>query len=347
MNPNAPGPQLPQPNIQLPPQNPQLPPQDPQLPPPDPQLLLPSPHDAGTQHVPISARSGPASTQPGPMSAQLGPASAQPGQPSPASAQLGPASAQPGPASTQLGPASTQPGPASAQLGPASAQPGQPGPVSAQHTPPSTLYPPPSQHPPPHFTGAGGNPIDDPDDDLYDDNSPFSAPLSNALDMLLGGDVNMYDNNDGMEFDSFRLCVISLDSPPKVTSLSAKLQSSGSSKKKRSLVADMEDNLSILNNNIWTMSEHQRSRNEHYTMKMNYQAQKKDIQWHCESLSHKVLMSATTHQCKQEAKDKEILHLQAAAALQEREAETWCLKIQYKTMMHAMGASPSSSSPSG
>ncbi|KAG1743518.1 hypothetical protein EDB19DRAFT_1827405 [Suillus lakei] len=96
-----------------------------------------------------------------------------------------------------------------------------PGPTSVVHMPPSTLYPPPSQCPPPHLTGTGGSLIDDSDEDLddnphADDNSPFFAPLGNTLDMLDGRDINMYDDNNGMEFDSFRHHVISLDSLPKV-----------------------------------------------------------------------------------------------------------------------------------
>ncbi|KAG1812332.1 hypothetical protein EV424DRAFT_1349366 [Suillus variegatus] len=134
------------------------------------------------------------------------------------------------------------------------------------------------------------------------------------------------------------------------TSLSAKPRSSASSKKKRASVADMEDNLNILNEDIRSMqtdiSDRRESRNERYAIKMNYQAQKKDLQWRRENLSHEVLISATTHQREQEAKDKEIQRLQAAAALQEREAETWRLKIQYETMICAAGAGPSSLSPS-
>lgn len=94
------------------------------------------------------------------------------------------------------------------------------------------------------------------------------------------------------------------------------------------------------------ISERRESRNERYAIKMNYQAHKKDLQWRRENLSHEVLISATTHQREQEAKDKEIQRLQAAAALQEKEAETWRLKIQYEMMIRAAGAGPSSSSPS-
>ncbi|KAG2335570.1 hypothetical protein BDR05DRAFT_1026659 [Suillus weaverae] len=88
------------------------------------------------------------------------------------------------------------------------------------------------------------------------------------------------------------------------------------------------------------ISECQESRNERYAIKKNYQAQKKDLQWRRENLSHEVLLLATTHQREQEAKDKEILCLQAAAALQEREAETWRLKIQYETMICAAATLP-------
>ncbi|KAG1853886.1 hypothetical protein DFJ58DRAFT_883165 [Suillus subalutaceus] len=302
--------------------------------------------------------------------------------------------------------------------------------TGAQRSPPAYL--PPSHHPPPHFTGAGGSPVDDPDGDLYDDpyaddNGPLSAPLGNALDVL-DGDVNMYDDDDdddGVEYNSSRCRVVS--SPPKVplllpllskltafvlprkpqtpayhsrmafgsaspgsqaprrppsfasssgisrsrstpsstasssyqstdyrisptasqTSLSAKPQSSAGSKKKRTSATDVEGHLSMLNDEIRSMqsdmSERQGSRNERYTIKMNYQSQKKEFQWRCESRSHDVLLSATTHQREQEAKDKEILRLQAAAALQEKEAETWRLKIQYETMIRA---GPSTSSPS-
>ncbi|KAG1856402.1 hypothetical protein DFJ58DRAFT_745321 [Suillus subalutaceus] len=134
------------------------------------------------------------------------------------------------------------------------------------------------------------------------------------------------------------------------TSLSAKPRSSASSKKKRSSVVDMADDLNIINEDIRSMktdiSERRESRNERYAIKMNYQAQKKDLQWRRESLSHEVLISATTHQREQEAKDKEIQRLQAAAALQEKEAETWRLRIQYEMMIRTAGAGPSSSSPS-
>ncbi|KAG1846653.1 hypothetical protein F4604DRAFT_1936335 [Suillus subluteus] len=156
----------------------------------------------------------------------------------------------------------------------------------------------PSQHLPFHFSGTEGSPINDPDGDLNDnphadDNSPFFAPFGNTLGILGGGDVDMDDDN-GMELDPSCHRVISLDSPPKLEG--------------------------------WKQ-QYAESRNERYAIKMNYQAQKKDLQWYCENLSHKVLILATTHQCEQEAKDKEILRLQAAAALQEREAETWRLKI--------------------
>ncbi|KAG1853885.1 hypothetical protein DFJ58DRAFT_728011 [Suillus subalutaceus] len=51
--------------------------------------------------------------------------------------------------------------------------------TGAQCSPPAYL--PPSHHPPPHFTGAGGSPVDDPDGDLYDDpyaddNGPLCSP---------------------------------------------------------------------------------------------------------------------------------------------------------------------------
>ncbi|KAG2367253.1 hypothetical protein BDR07DRAFT_1373057 [Suillus spraguei] len=82
------------------------------------------------------------------------------------------------------------------------------------------------------------------------------------------------------------------------------------------------------------MSEHQQLKNEHYAIKMDYQMKKKEFQWRHESHSHEVLLSSTVHHHEQEVKDKEILHLQAAAALQDKEAETWHLKIQYETMMH-------------
>ncbi|KAG0694850.1 hypothetical protein DFH29DRAFT_880411 [Suillus ampliporus] len=162
--------------------------------------------------------------------------------------------------------------------------------------------PPPSWHPPPpHYTGTWGGPIDDPDGDLDadphtaadDGDSPFFAPLSNALDTL-DDDFDMYDNDAGLEFNSSRRRVISLDSPPKVvghkqqyaaspspppidtnsfillrkpqmpayhsraafasqTSLSAKPQSSARSKKKRTSAADVEDHLSVINGEIQSM----------------------------------------------------------------------------------------------
>jgi len=131
-------------------------------------------------------------------------------------------------------------------------------------------------------------------------------------------------------------------------------QSSASSKKKKkTVVADVEDRVSMLNDEIQSMhsdiSEHRESKNERYALKMNYQSQKKEYEWHRESRSHEILMTATTHQREQEAKDKEILRLQAATALQEKEAETWRLRIQYEAMIRATGennAGPSSSSPS-
>ncbi|KAG2150787.1 hypothetical protein DEU56DRAFT_908426 [Suillus clintonianus] len=95
-------------------------------------------------------------------------------------------------------------------------------------------------------------------------------------------------------------------------------------------------------------SERQELKNKYYIMKMNYQSQKNKYLWRIESHSHDVLIATATHQYKQEAKDKEIFRLQAAAALQEREAEPWCLKIQYETMrLHTGGGDvhgPSSSS---
>ena len=88
----------------------------------------------------------------------------------------------------------------------------------------------------------------------------------------------------------------------------------------------MEDRISMLNDEIQSMhsdmSECWELKNECYTLKMHYQSQKKEYEWHCESRSHEILMTATTHQREQEAKDKEILRLQAATALQEKEAET-------------------------
>ncbi|KAG2335781.1 hypothetical protein BDR05DRAFT_1006459 [Suillus weaverae] len=94
-------------------------------------------------------------------------------------------------------PSTNLPGP---QLPPQNHQPLPPDPqlplwsppdTSAQRAPPSTLHPPPSQHPP-HFSGTGGSPIDNPDGDLDDDphadnNDPFFAPLGNTLSMLGGG----------------------------------------------------------------------------------------------------------------------------------------------------------------
>ncbi|KAG1866730.1 hypothetical protein F4604DRAFT_1928023 [Suillus subluteus] len=120
-------------------------------------------------------------------------------------------------------------------------------------------------------------------------------------------------------------------------SLSTKPQSSVSSKKKRTLVVDMEGQISMLNDEIKSMhsdmSERWESKNECYALKMNYQSQKKEYQWHHESHSHEIISAAAMYQHEQEAKDKEILCLQVTAALQEKEAETWHLKIQYKTMM--------------
>ncbi|KAG1729495.1 uncharacterized protein EDB91DRAFT_1253008 [Suillus paluster] len=117
------------------------------------------------------------------------------------------------------------------------------------------------------------------------------------------------------------------------TLLSVKPQSSTRSKKKRTSVADVEDHLSMINGEIQSMhsnmSKRRESKNEHYAIKMNYQSQKKEYQWRHESCLHEVLLSAANHQCEQEAKDKEILRLQAATALQEKEAEIWHLKIQY------------------
>ncbi|KAG1739952.1 uncharacterized protein EDB91DRAFT_1082316 [Suillus paluster] len=138
------------------------------------------------------------------------------------------------------------------------------------------------------------------------------------------------------------------------TSLSVKPQSSARSKKKRTSVADVEDHLSMINGEIQSMhsdmSECRESKNKRYTIKMDYQSQKKEYQWCCESRSHEVLLSAANHQREQEAKDKEILRLQAATAFQEKEAEIWCLKIQYESMkLRGVGgdvAGPSSSSPS-
>ncbi|KAG1799489.1 uncharacterized protein HD556DRAFT_1439869 [Suillus plorans] len=311
---NPPGPQLPQ--------LPQLHPQNPQPPPPDPQLPLWSPPDTSAQRTPPSI---------------------------------------------------------------------QPGPTGAQHTPPSTLHP-----PPPHFSGTGGSPIDDPDGDLDDDphadnNGPFFAPLGNALGWSLTPPVvvslalivppSRWDRSghtqllllplpwkekhlpspaEAPDADIPQLQGIWLCLPwwPGATDIAQPFHS---------LVHGVFvlhiDRLLCFTNGIpdiavceatelgqleeeTDISERRESRNEHYAIKMNYQAQKKDLQWRRENLSHKVLISATTHQREQKAKDKEILHLQAAAALQEREAETWRLKIQYEMMIRAAGAGPSSSSPS-
>ncbi|KAG2108238.1 uncharacterized protein F5147DRAFT_773819 [Suillus discolor] len=120
-------------------------------------------------------------------------------------------------------------------------------------------------------------------------------------------------------------------------SLSTKPQSAVSSKKKKKTsVADMEGHIGMLNGEIQSMrsdlSERRGSKNERYAMKMNYQSQKREYQWCRESHSQDVLLAATTHQREQEAKDKEILRLQAVTALQEKEAETWRLKIQYESM---------------
>ncbi|KAG1767520.1 hypothetical protein EDD22DRAFT_844475 [Suillus occidentalis] len=139
------------------------------------------------------------------------------------------------------------------------------------------------------------------------------------------------------------------------TSFSAKPQSSaGSKKKKRTSAVDMEGHISMLNDEIQSMhsdmSERRELKNEHYTMKMNYQSQKNKYQWRCESCSHDILVTTATHQQEQEAKDKEILCLQAAAALQKRETKTWHLKIQYESMKLCTGGGdvpvPSSSSSS-
>ncbi|KAG2092160.1 uncharacterized protein F5147DRAFT_822658 [Suillus discolor] len=111
---------------------------------------------------------GPSTNPPGPQLPQLHPQNSQPPPPDP---QLLP----PDPQLPLWSPPDT-----SAQCAPPSIRP---GPMGAQHAP---------QHPPPHFSGTGGSPIDDPDGDLDDDphandNGPFFAPLGNMLGMLDGG----------------------------------------------------------------------------------------------------------------------------------------------------------------
>ena len=92
---------------------------------------------------------------------------------------------------------------------------------------------------------------------------------------------------------------------------------------------------------------------------MNYHSQQRDFDFHHEQCSHDVLQSAAIRQREQEAKDKEILRiqaatalqkeeslrLQAAAALQKEETETWCLKIKYQSMMQGIGASQGDAVP--
>ncbi|KAG1814301.1 uncharacterized protein BJ212DRAFT_1482046 [Suillus subaureus] len=302
------------------------------------------------------------------------------------------------PSTPSTRPLTSSAGPSTPSTGP-SPPSTEPSPPNLQPTP--QLPPPNPQLPPLNQLDTGAHPVDDPNNNLYDDpytndNGPLSAPLGNALDVL-DGDVNMYNddnNNNGVEYNSSRRHVVS--SPPKVvghkwqyaaspspppvqtnafvlpwkpqtlayhshvafgsaspgsqvpcrppsftsssgiscscstpsstasssylltdyqilpmasqTSLSAKPQSLASSKKKRTLATDIEGHLSMLNDEIRSMQS--------------------DIRRNFSSA---------------EAKAKEILHLQAAAALQEKEAETWCLKIQYETMIHA---SPLTSSPS-
>ncbi|KAG2101881.1 uncharacterized protein F5147DRAFT_655194 [Suillus discolor] len=155
---------------------------------------------------------GPSTNPPGPQLPQ----------PDPQLPQLHPQNSQPPPPDPQPLPPDPQlplwsPPDTSTQCAPPSIRP---GPTGAQHALPSTLHPPPSQHPPPHFSGTGGSPINDPDGDLdnnphADDNGPFFAPLGNTLGMLDGEDVDM-DNDNGMELDSSRRHVISLHSPPRL-----------------------------------------------------------------------------------------------------------------------------------
>ncbi|KAG1810282.1 uncharacterized protein HD556DRAFT_1435993 [Suillus plorans] len=94
-------------------------------------------------------------------------------------------------------------------------------PAQPQFPPAQPQLPLPSPHNisnhPPHYTGAEGNLIDDPDGDLYgdpyadeDELGPFSALLSNALDTL-DGDVNMHD--DDREFNSHHDFIILNTSP--------------------------------------------------------------------------------------------------------------------------------------
>ncbi|KAG1865022.1 hypothetical protein DFJ58DRAFT_838758 [Suillus subalutaceus] len=152
--------------------------------------------------------------------------------------------------------------------------------------------------------GVEGGLINVPDSDMEDDShvddSPFSAPLDR--DFKICGD----EEKDRLEVNSSWHCAISLNSPPKVnlaqlllfiinnilisptasqTSLSMKPQSFMSLQNKRTLVADMEGQISMLNDKIKSMhsdmSEYWELRNKCYTLKMNYQSQQKEHQWRC------------------------------------------------------------------
>ncbi|KAG1880767.1 hypothetical protein F4604DRAFT_1922390 [Suillus subluteus] len=170
-------------------------------------------HAARPELPPLNPHHIPTSAQPSPTSAQPIPSSVQPTHPSRYAAGTQP-----------IPPPSLQ-----HPLPPLSQHP--PPPSFAVSSPPSFAHrpPPPLQYPPPLLPqpGAGGGPIDDPDGDMDDDphaddnddddnDGPFGAPLGNALDTL-DRDFEMCDDaDDGLEVNSSRHRVFSLDSPPKV-----------------------------------------------------------------------------------------------------------------------------------
>ncbi|KAG1861615.1 hypothetical protein DFJ58DRAFT_839740 [Suillus subalutaceus] len=277
----------------------------------------------------------------------------------------------PGPNHQLLGP-NHQPLPLDSQPPPLSPHTAnnQPITTSTRPIPPSTLTPPPHQPPPPHYAGAEEDDIDDPDGDLYDDphaadddHGPFFAPLGNALDTL-EGDFNMDNDDDGgMEFNSSQPHDFNLDSPLKVVGHKRQYTASPSP-------PPIETNSFALWQKPQTPTYHDvtlckatelcelkeeeglsESKNEQLRHQDAVPVTQERVPVAPLSLARRTSSSRPPHtNAEQEAKDKEILCLQAVATLQEREAETWHLKIQYETMMCAAGGSvggPSPSSSSG
>ncbi|KAG0693333.1 hypothetical protein DFH29DRAFT_1007399 [Suillus ampliporus] len=325
------------PGAQLPPTDPQLPSPDPQPPSPDPQLPSPSPHAASAQPRAASAQPYAASTQPDPAGLLYPPPSRHPPPPHYTDTWGGPIDDPDGDLDADPHAAANDgDGPFFAPLGNAldmldddfDMYDNDAGPefnssrrrVISLDSPPKVVghkrqYAA-SPSPPPVDTNSFILPRKPQTRSGYHAAAPPPSSTASSLPHTLS---------------SYRISPTASQ-----TSLSAKPQSSARSKKKRTSAADVEDHLSMINSEIQSMhsdmSECQESRNGRYALKMDYQSQKKEYQWRCESRSHEILLSAANHQREQEAQDKEILRIKAATALQEKEAEIWRLKIQYESI---------------